>query len=235
MKEKTSWQLEKENSTPFDRTLNRYDRIIGEQCRENKTWRFIALFSMTAFFLSLGTMIWTVLKDSQEKRYVPLIISLSDLGEAKYHGEISKMSYSSLKVPEDAIQFQLKDFIEKTFTIPKDSTVLRSNLTKCYAYLTPGCGNKFTDEIIRKDNPLKKYGEVLRSVEIESIIKVSPSSYQVDYFLKETDFESIRILSRTKIRTVITVELNEPAEVDRVKNPLGIYISDFGSSVLQTQ
>ena len=232
MKEKSSWTLEKENETPFDRTLSRYDTIIGEQCRENRTWRLIAVISMAAFFVSLFVMIWTVLKDTQEKRYVPMLIALSDVGEATYFGEVNRMNYSSLEIPENAVEFQIKDFVEKAYTIPKDSHVLRNNLTKCYSALTSQSGNKFTIEM-QKENPLEKFGTCLRSVQIESIIKVSKNSYQVDYFLRETTMDSSQTLSNKKIRTVFTIELTEPAEEDRQKNPLGIYIADFGSTVLQ--
>lgn len=232
MKEKTSWNLDKENSTPFDNTLHRFDTIVGEQCRENKTWRLIALISMTAFFLSLFIMIWTVIKDSKEKRYVPILISMNDIGEPKYQGEIKNINYSTLKVPQEAIIFQLRDFVEKAYTIPKDSTVLKENLKKCYAILTSSAGNKFTNEI-KKDNPLEKYGSVMRSVEIESIVEVSNKSYQIDYFVKETTMDNLQLLNHSKYRSVITIDITEPTEEDKIKNPLGIYIVDFGTTLLK--
>jgi type IV secretion system protein VirB5 len=107
---------EGDNKTPFN-PLTRYDRIIGEQCRESATWRRVAITAMAAFFLAAGILIYAV----RLPKTVPLVILVSEWGEAKYSGDISHFTYGNIQVLEIAIQYQLRKFVNNLFTIPGDA------------------------------------------------------------------------------------------------------------------
>ncbi|GHU85915.1 conjugal transfer protein TrbF [Spirochaetia bacterium] len=218
--EKTAWPLDNETTTPFN-PLSEYDRIIGEQCRENKTWRRIALVSMTAFFLSLGIVFYALTRPAT----VPLVITVSDWGEAKYVGDVSHYSYAGIKVPEAAIQYQLRRFVTNVYSIPIDPAVLKTNIEECYASLTGSSAQKLSGRL-REKNPFDSVGLTTVRVEIESVLGLAGKSYQVD-FITTTSRPNETQMRRERMRGTLTVEMLTPDRDDLVLNPLGIYIAAF--------
>ncbi len=176
---------------------------------------------MCAFFLSLGIVVYAI----NLPKTVPLVITVSDWGESKYVGDITRYSYANIRVPEIAIHYQLRKFVTNIHTITSDADVMRQNLRECYAALTPTSADKLT-RILKQDNPLQNYGSMKRQVVIESVLRLSDSSYQIDFI--ETDLRlDGYVTSRTRCRAVCNTALLEPAAEDLIMNPLGIYITDF--------
>jgi type IV secretion system protein VirB5 len=75
---------------------------------------------------------------------------------------------------------------------------------------------------LRGSSPFDLIGKARRTVEIESILKITGSSYQVDWIETLTDSSGQR-RSRSRARALITTVLLPP---DDKKNPLGIYIEN---------
>ena len=61
-----------------------YDRIIGLQNKENKTWRIIAVASLSFLFLSLLLLLYAI----KLPKTIPMVITVSEYGEAKYVGNV---------------------------------------------------------------------------------------------------------------------------------------------------
>jgi type IV secretion system protein VirB5 len=222
---KTQWNLDKNEPTPFD-ALTEYDRIVGEQCRENKTWRRIALASMSAFFICIGVLIYAI----NLPKTVPLVVLVSEWGEARYVGDVSKLSYHGTKIPEIAIHYQLRKFLINMYTIPQDAEVLRSNLKDCYTALTTASSVKLSS-ILKQANPFDNFGSVNRTVNIETILALSANSYQIDFVVTSSRPDNSRI-TKERMRGVFTTALLEPAAEDQILNPLGIYITNFDVSII---
>lgn len=212
------------NSTPFNSMLNEYDRIIGMQNKENKVWRVIAIASMIAFFLSLGLMFYAI----KLPKTVPMVITVSDFGEAKYVGEISKLSYDNIKVPEIAVQYQIRKFITNMRTINSDADVMTQNVKNLYTMLTMTSSQKLSN-FLRKENPFNDFGKFKRSVLIESLLKLSENAYQVD-FIETKLTPTGGVLDKVRYRAIISIQLLEPPEKNKIENPLGIFISAFDIS-----
>lgn len=213
------------NSTPFNSMLKEYDQIIGMQNKENRTWRIIAIISMSAFFVSLGLMLYAI----KLPKTVPMVITVSDFGEAKYVGEVSKLSYDNIKVPEIAIQYQIRKFIINMRTINSDSDVMKQNVKNLYTMLTSISSQKLTN-ILREENPFNDFGKFKRAVLIESLLKLSnDAAYQVD-FIETRSTMTGTIIDKVRYRAIISTQLLEPAEKMKIENPLGIFISAFDIS-----
>lgn len=215
---KNQWPLEKEK-TGFD-PLGEYDRLMGEKCREASAWRFRTLLTMVANIILLvitGVSLTT-------NKTVPVFIMENELGELTYLGKYSK-DYAAGKVTEKMIQAHIRQFITNMFSIPTDSEVLRNNIMFCYAALTKDSASKFT-RFQKEDNPFDNFGMRVRRVQIESILALSDSSYQVDFWVTETlpDGSSEKVLKK---RSVLTTTLMQPSEDDTNFNPAGIYIINF--------
>lgn len=205
-----------------------YDRIIGLQNKENKTWRIIAVSSLSFLFLSLLLLLYAI----KLPKTIPIVITVSEYGEAKYVGNVSKMSYSNMKVPDIAIQYQIKRFVTNMNTITSDAQVMRQNIRDCYNMLSGDAGLKLSN-ILKNDNPFDKFGDIKQSILLESILQLSPQSYQVDYIQSKITMTGV-VTDRTRYRGIISIALLEPPEDKKIENPLGIYISDFDFTKVNT-
>lgn len=205
-----------------------YDRIIGLQNKENRTWRIIAVASLSFLFLSLLLLLYAI----KLPKTIPMVITVSEYGEAKYVGNVSKMSYSNMKVPDIAIQYQIKRFVTNMNTITSDAQVMKQNIRDCYNMLSGDAGLKLSN-ILKSDNPFDKFGDIKQSVLLESILQLSPQSYQVDYIQSKITMTGV-VTDRTRYRGIISIALLEPPEDKKIENPLGIYISDFDFTKVNT-
>lgn len=198
-----------------------YKQICEIENKSNKKWKVIGIGSIAILLLSLIVMFYAI----NLPKTVPMVITVSDWGEAKYVGEVTKLSYNGLKIPQIAIEYQLRKFITNKYTISTDPSVVRNNLKDCYSALTSTSAQKLSEEL-KKNNPLKEVGSVIRNVEIESILTVSKSTYQVDFIVKTTGLTG-KLNRQQRIRGVITTTTMEPMDEDKVLNPLGIYFTNF--------
>ena len=214
---KSSWVLRANKKTPLDM----YQDLIRAQKNSDLRFRFFAIVGCAGFLLAIIVLVVAI----RQPKTVPLVITVSDWGEAKYVGNVSRNSYLGIKVPEIAIEYQLRKFVSNLYSVPSDPQVLKNNLNDCYASCTVASSQKLSNRL-KENNPLKKFGSVYKTVDIESVLQLTRDSYQVDFLVNNTD----KVESRnTRIRTrgVLSVKLMEPAKDDLIKNPLGIYITDF--------
>ena len=218
------------NTTPFNRRTNKngvevglrhYDELIGVENEHNIAWRFVALCSMFAFFLSIGVNFYAISRPAT----VPLVVTVSETGEAKYVGDISHLSYGNIKVPEIAIRRQLEDFITYTGTLSTDGQVIKANIAHCYAMLSETAAAKYS-LLLRENNPFALFGKAKKSILLESTLKLSNQSYQIDYIQNTTTLAG-QISARIRYRAVISMACMEPPKGKEKQNPLGIYITDF--------
>ncbi len=223
MNNKTSWTMEKSKTTP----LEIYQQMEKDRQKSENKFKIIAYISAGGFALSLLVMVWSI----NLPKTVPVIVSLNDFGEAKYVGEVNRINYSGVKVPEIAIEYQIRKFVTNKFTIPGDAEVLRNNLKDCYSCLTRESAGKLSSEL-KEHNPLKDVQNIRKRVDIESVLKTSKNSYQVDFKITQsTPYDSNKTVFR--MRGIVTITLLEPHEDDKILNPLGIYINAFDFTELK--
>jgi type IV secretion system protein VirB5 len=142
-------------------------------------------------------------------------------GEAQYVGEVRRQG--ALAVPESAILFQAREFIALTRSVSTDRAVLYANIEKCYDIITTSYEPSFT-RALRASSPFDLVGKARRVAEIESALRVTERSYQIDWL--ETLIETSGGRKTARMRAVVTVKLLSPTDETIRKNPLGIYIEN---------
>lgn len=206
--------------------LGLYEDSLREVQRKYKVWQMIGIASFAVLVISIAVC----MKTATLPKTNPLVIYVSDWGEAKYMGDASKMSYTGLKVPQVAVEYQMRKFVNNIYSLSTDGIIVKNNLTDCYSSVTAECAEKLTSHL-KADDPRKKVGQVIRTVDVESIIKLSQKSYQIDFVVTEQE-RSGKVKGRTRMRGVLEIEFLTPAAEDMEKNPLGIYISNFDFTVV---
>ena len=206
---------------PFQKGQDRaYGDILHDKMREMRWWRSIIGAGILA--LSLMNFVFFVYALSLQKT-VPVLINVMPTGEAAYLGEVKQGA--APQVPEQAILYQARKFITNLRSVSTDAQVLYNNIDECYSMVT-GSFEPVLTRSLRAASPFNLVGKVRRTVEIESALRVTGSSYQIDWV--ETSVEaSSSTPQKKKMRALVTVKLlpADPAVIK--KNPLGIFIDNY--------
>jgi len=220
---RTCWRLTKGSLSPLDAV----EIVEKQKRRELRGYKFFAAVGCAGFLLTLAGLLY----QRTLPQTIPLVITVSDWGEAKYVGDVSSYSYSGMKIPKAATEYQIRKFVSNIFSVPADAAVLRSNLKDCYSCLT-GVSSQKLSTMLRENNPFDLFGTYIVTVEIESILNVSASSYQVDFIVYKST-PDLRRTERQRMRGVITIKYMAPSDEDIRQNPLGIYITQFDFTGIQ--
>jgi type IV secretory pathway TrbF-like protein len=75
---------------------------------------------------------------------------------------------------------------------------------------------------LRQADPFSEVGKLRRTVSLESVLRLSSSTWQADWIETTSDGNGSK-----RYRGVFTIQLLEPPARQRVQNPLGIYIDTY--------
>ena len=211
------------NSTPFNPQLQHFDMICGQVMKENGILKLaLVVLIFIIAVLSIGISFFL----TKRTQVIPAIVTMNDFGQAQYVGEVSRKNFQNFNIPEVAMTYQVKDFINIYKSLSSDKEVVKRNIEKAYHLLTAVSASKYST-LLREDNPYKDFGDYTREVEFETEpLKISKDTYQVDYRLIPRTLTGV-IIKDIRQRAVITIKALNPTEEDIQDNPLGIYITDF--------
>ena len=196
-----------------------YGEILLDKTKEAKAWRLTGIAHVALFVVSIIILVVAL---SMQKT-VPVLINVMPSGEAVNLGEVRQSG--SFQVPEAAIFYQIRKFISNFRSVSIDGEVLFNNINECYAMVTTTY-NPVMTRILRdpNTNPFELVGRVRRTVEIESTLKITGNSYQVDWL--ETNIETGGNPRSRKMRALVTIKLITPDNSFIRANPLGIFIEN---------
>lgn len=192
-----------------------FSYLLENEIKSKKWWQFFVGIGSLSFFAAALALFYISLT---RQDIIPVLVNVLPTGESAYIGEVRQAQF---QVPEAAIFYQVRKFIINIRTIPVDPYVLNTNINECYAMITSSYEQIFTPNL-RANSPFPLLGKIRRSIEIESTLRITGNSYQVDW--TESTFESGGNPSRVKMRALVTVRLITPDPSFIKDNPLGIFI-----------
>lgn len=225
---KTQWNLERNEKTPFN-ALDEYDRLMGEQRRQSQAWRIRCLFTAV---INVVLVIATCVSFTHNK-VVPVFIMENDLGELRYLGNYDKVSYSGGRITDKMVEAAVRNFFTRMYSIPLDFTVLKDNISTNYAYMTNESADRYTNWL-REEKPQDMFGIETAGAVIESVLRLSADSIQVDFTVTYTRIDG-GVSRAVKKRAVVHTALLEPNKENIYKNPAGIYITGFDVTDIGTK
>ena len=196
-----------------------YGDILLDKMNEMKWWRkflgigFITLFAIALFFFWYAISL---------QHTVPVLVNVMPTGEASFLGEVRQSG--QIQVPEQAIVFQIRTFVNNIRSISIDPQVVYNNIDATFSMVTATYAPILTN-MLRANSPFPLVGRVRRTVEIETIIRITESTYQVDWI--ETSIAHGGQPTNQRLRGLITIRLIPPTPDIIRNNPLGIFIDAF--------
>ncbi|MBU0455782.1 MAG: conjugal transfer protein TrbF [Pseudomonadota bacterium] len=215
-----------EVKTPYQRAKQEWDHRIGTVAVQAKNWRFIALLSLLVAVITLVLLIFSLSMDSNRV----FVAEVSNSGRV-----VNVVPLQKVYEPSDAQkEYFISQFIRFVREVPLDPVVAKKQWLSAYDYLNQR-GATILNAYFKANNPAELLGKQTVTLKILDINPMSTNAYQVDW--RETSVDnSGQVLGKKDYSGVFTFQMKQPTTQEAIlKNPLGIYISDFHISPRETE
>ena len=210
------------NTTYFN-GRREWNERYGGHIKSANTWKAVAFLSLA---LSLVSVSGLAVVASQNK-LVPYIVEVDKLGDTLTAAPATQIEHTSSKV----IKYSLAEFIKNFKTIYGDPVVQKDTVLKAYRYLSPSYPSfNIVNDYFKENSPFERLAEEIVNVKIDSIIARSETVWQIDWHEKVFNKKGNK-LRTDYFRATATILIVPPKdEIDILKNPIGLYITEFNFS-----
>ena len=193
------------------------DRYAG-LARGKRNWQLAALSLLAVDALLSAGIIYL----ATQSRVSPFVVEVDRLGQAVAFGPAEQLR----KTDERLIRYQLNLFIRDVRSVFADAEVQKTVINRAYAHAKDGALG-FLNDYFKKSNPFLREAEGTVTVQVQSVLRLSPRSWQVQW--RETHLAPAgRVVSETAWQAVLGVELSPPETTDvLLVNPLGLYVTEI--------
>ncbi|MDR1377131.1 MAG: type IV secretion system protein [Synergistaceae bacterium] len=206
---------------PYALGRKEYDDRYERLAKNAASWRRAAFLTLLLLSVSTGVVLWM----AQTVKVVPFVVQVDRHGY-----EIAVQPAEAHEVTDDrVVMARIADFISNTRSVYSDATAMMNFIGKAYNSVESSSpALRKLDTWFRENNPFAK-GEQVVNVTAQSVLRASPDSnitWQAEWSEKTYD----RGLAKEEhfFKGTFTVEFRPPTNIaDIMKNPLGIFISDF--------
>lgn len=201
--------------TPYQKAQQVWDERIGSARVQARNWRLMA-FGCLGLVGGLSLQLAVL---STTSRVTPYVVEVERGGSIRAVAPAIE-SYE----PSDAqIAAELARFIEHVRGVSTDPVVVKQSWLKAYDYATDRAAQTLND-YARENDPFAKIGQRSVSVEITSVVRASPTSFQLRW--REKAFENGAAAGAQSFTGVLTIVSKPPRDAATLRaNPLGIYVN----------
>jgi type IV secretion system protein TrbF len=202
-------------ATPYQKAAQVWDERLGSARVQARNWRLLA-FGCLGLVGGLSLQIAVL---STTSRVTPYVVEVERGGAIRAVAPAVE-SYE----PSDAqIAAELARFIEHVRGVSTDPVVVKQSWLKAYDYATDRAAQTLND-YARENDPFAKIGQRSVSVEITSVVRASPTSFQLRW--REKAFENGSLAGTQSFTGVLTIVSKPPRDAATLRaNPLGIYVN----------
>jgi type IV secretory pathway TrbF-like protein len=209
--------LTPEPDTPYRQSHELWDRRMGTALQHAATWRTAAFTAIGLTALSGAAVVMLLMRPAA----VPFVIEANQTGEARLIGPAA----SAYQASDAQIGWHLARFVEMVRGLPSDPIVVRQNWLRAYDWTTQA-GAQALNAMAKTDDPFSKVGKSAVAVEVLSVVRASPTSFQLRW--REATYVSGTLTQSERFTGVATIVIDPPSTPERLqKNPLGLYVHAF--------
>jgi len=206
--------------TPYQAAAQVWDQRIGSARVQAKNWRLMAFGCLSLALLMAGGLVWR----SAQSIVTPYVVEVATGGQVRAVGEAA----TPYKPNDAQIAYHLARFLTDVRSLSIDPIVVRQNWLEAYNYTTD-TGAATLNDYARSNDPFARVGQASTAVEITSVVRASPSSFQVRWI--ERTYVNGSLSGTERWTAVLSIVLQPPRTEERLrKNPLGIYVNGLSWS-----
>jgi len=191
------------------------------------TWQLMCVACLLVALGAVGGVIYV----GSKSKFVPYVIEVNKLGEAVSVGPAREAGPADPRV----VRASLAAFIASARLVTPDVTLQREAIFRTYAMLhskDPAAQQMNEWYNGNKDaSPFARAGKVTVTTDINSVLPISGSTWQVDWQETTRDRAGSLVGQPVHMRAMLTVYLEPPSmtgdEATIQRNPLGIYVSNY--------
>lgn len=195
---------------------------------------FASLASATKFLIQITVISWALsfmlaaglISVALKPKFIPYVIEVNSAGAVLGAGIPTE------KTPDDKSTIrELAEWVTNFRSVASDFKVQRRFVDKVYSYLIQSSpATTMVTDWYGKNDPFERSTEELVSVEVESVLRLSSSSWQIEWKEIPSDISG-RELPRVRYRAVINIEKFEIKNAESIpSNPFGIFIKTLAIS-----
>jgi type IV secretory pathway TrbF-like protein len=206
--------------TPYQRAGQVWDERLGASRAQARNWRMMAFGSLALSVMMAGGLVW----QSGRSTITPYVVEVDHQGDVRAVG-----AATAAYQPADAqIANHLSRFITDVRSLPLDPIVVRQDWLEAYDYSTDR-GAAVLNDYARINDPFGKVGKQSIAVDIVSVVRASPASFQVRWIERTYDNGALTATDHwTAILSIVVQPPHDEAQLR--KNPLGIYVNGLNWS-----
>jgi len=203
-----------EPETAYQRAGQLWDERIGSARVQAHSWRLMAFGGLGLAGALSAALVW----HSMQSRVVPYVVAVDNLGQA----QAVAPAEADYEPTDPQIAWFLSRFIQDVRSVSLDPVLMRQNWLQAYDFVTER-GNVQLSEYARAARPFEKVGEKSVSVQVTSVVRASPRSFQVKWI--ESAFTRGSLAGTTRWTAILTIRLRPPRTAELLRrNPLGLYV-----------
>jgi type IV secretion system protein VirB5 len=214
---------------PYALGRKEYDDRYERLAKNAAAWKRVAFSMLLLLSVSTAVVLWM----AQTVKVVPFVVQVDRHGY-----EIAVNPAEEHQVTDDRIVMaRLADFVSNIRSVYADAAAMMTFIERAYNSVESSSpALRKLDSWFRENNPFAR-GEQVVSVTVQSVLRASPDSnvtWQAEW--SEKTYDRGMPKEERFFKGTFTVELHAPTNIsDVMKNPLGIFISDFNISERLTQ
>jgi type IV secretion system protein TrbF len=198
-----------------------WDDRFASHVLAKRNWQIIAAGALL-LNLILGT---GLVRLSSTTRVVPYVFEVDNLGNHLPGVQLSPALLPN--VTANMERAELTAFIRDARAVSSDPAVQTQWLSDLHAHAR-GAADKFLDDYLHANNPFKLAQHQTVSVHVDSILQISPRSYQVRWTEQTQDLVGNPSGDPARWEAILQTEMQPSASGDAlVVNPLGLHITDI--------
>jgi type IV secretion system protein TrbF len=212
-------------ANPYVQGWREWDERYADLVVGKRNWQLAAGGLLIMGLILAGGMVWL----SGRSRYIPYVVEVDRLG----YGMTVAHPLTPASVPDVTARmerYEVASFIRQTRTVTSDPRVEQQQLNSLLAH-AHGAADRFLDEYYHVDtahNPFQIAQKQTVSVQIDSILQLSPKTYQVRWTEQTRDLNGAAIGAPSHWEAQLQTEITPPASDDTiVTNPLGFYVDQI--------
>lgn len=178
------------------------------------------LASSAAVNLALGALLAFF---ATRPRAIPYVIAVDKTGAIT---GVAEAVQPRAPLSEDAVvRYQLAQFIRNARTILNDPSAMKEQIHRAYS-LVRGEAGQVLNAWYRAHDPFDAAHHESVQVQIDSVLKLSPDSYEIRWTETPRDREGLAEKA-TQWRGVLKVATLAPDPAEILSNPLGLYVTQI--------
>jgi type IV secretion system protein TrbF len=194
------------------------DLVVGK-----RNWQLAAGGLLVVSIILAAGLVWL----SSHSRYVVYAVQVDKLGYALTQAQPLTPA-AAPDMTERIERYEVASFIRQARTVTSDAQVEQQQLNSLLAH-TRGAADRFLNEYYHSDNashnPFQIAQKETVSVQIDSILQLSPKSYDVRWSEVRRDLNGAAVGMPGHWEAQLETEIVPPREADTiVSNPLGFFV-----------